>query len=189
MPRRCSCALCTASPSTSISQLPGLDLTLTNGQNIITSACFSSDHRVCRTLLNYKRADRAGLRAALRLAPWAMLDRLPVEDATELFLRPADFSGAAQTPAAAVFRPRATHSAAGQREEEAAHRRMRKAGTADSRALFSEKRRAFKSSEQFYMFLRFYFNSLVEDLNMQMFVSGCCNILTSPVIGAQPVGD
>ena len=48
------------------------------------------------------------------------------------------------------------------REKEAAHRRMRSAGTADSRELFGEKRRVFKrlASERFSVYL----NGLVDDL-------------------------
>ncbi|KAF0297867.1 hypothetical protein FJT64_004731 [Amphibalanus amphitrite] len=80
-----------------------LDLTLSNDQNIVAEVrdgIFSSDHKemVCQlstvrgpiptvsrsSALNYKRADWAGLRAALQLAPWSMLDGLPVDDATEV---------------------------------------------------------------------------------------------------------
>ena len=41
---------------------------------------------VCRSsALSYKRAGWAGLREALRLAPWGMLNGLPVGDATDVF--------------------------------------------------------------------------------------------------------
>ncbi|XP_043217970.1 uncharacterized protein LOC122379656 [Amphibalanus amphitrite] len=81
-----------------------LDLVLTNISGVQCDSdvgYFDSDHnqvtatftvprtgcaRVTRsTALNYRRADFDGLRHALRLLPWNMLDDLAVDDAVELF--------------------------------------------------------------------------------------------------------
>ena len=81
-----------------------LDLVFSNGQDVgavVREGVFSSDHgevacevRAVRcplpvvsrtTAYNYKRADWEGLRTVLRLKPWNILDRLPVDDATAVF--------------------------------------------------------------------------------------------------------
>ncbi|KAF0313053.1 ATP-dependent RNA helicase DDX51 [Amphibalanus amphitrite] len=81
-----------------------LDLVLTTAlqtETTVRDGTFPSDHLevVCEfravTLptpqvtrskaLNYKRADWDGMRAALRLVPWSLLNNLPVDDATEKF--------------------------------------------------------------------------------------------------------
>ena len=122
-----------AATMTGLSDLVGaassifLDLTLSNGQNIVTTVrngVFPSDHKevVCElsavrvpvpvvsrgSALNHKRADWAGLREALRRAPWEMLDGLTVDDATDKYvLRSADGRHQGPHPAGAPGAPAA----------------------------------------------------------------------------------
>ena len=163
-----------------------LDLTLSNSQDVLTvvrDGVFPSDHRevVCelRTVrvpapvvsrssaLNYKRADWAGLRQALRLIPWGVLDGLPIDAATELFYDLLSAAVRDFIPLVQLKRRRPPwferELRAALKEKEAAHRRMKAAGTPDSRELFREKRRIFKSmaNDRYVKYL----NELVDDLN------------------------
>ena len=162
-----------------------LDLVLSNSQDVVATVrdgVFPSDHKevVCEvravrvpvpvvsrsTALNYKRADWDGLRTALRLAPWNLLDELPVDDATALFY---DLLAAAiqdYIPLVHLRRrqppwfDRALHTAL--REKEVTHRLLPRTRTLDSEASFREKRSVFKRmvSSKFYEYIQ----GLVSDL-------------------------
>ena len=88
------------------------------------------------------------MRESPRRAPWDMIDGLPVDDATEAFYDLLTAAVRDHIPLVQLGRrqppwfDRELRSAL--REKEAAHRRMKTAGTADSRELFREKRRDFK---------------------------------------------
>ena len=81
-----------------------LDLAISRGGSAVSEVCdgvFASDHRAVVTRFsvkcapppratrsrayNYKRADFIGLRTALRLVPWSILNDLHVDDAVSLF--------------------------------------------------------------------------------------------------------
>ena len=158
---------------------------LSNGQAITASVrdgVFSSDHRevVCDisavripvplvtriSALNYRRADWDGLRAALRLVPWSMLDNLPVDDATTLFYELLNSAITDHVPVVHLKRRQPPWFDLELRtalsEKEAAHRRMKRTRTPETEAAFTGKRRIFKplASSNFYEYLK----NLTDDL-------------------------
>ena len=101
-----------------------------------------------RSALNYKRADWDAMRRALRLAPWHMLEGVPVDEALETFYDLLTSAIRDHIPVVTLSRQqppwfdRELRSAL--REKEAAHRRMKKHQSEENRQDFSEKRRQFK---------------------------------------------
>ena len=98
----------------------------------------------------YKRADWDGLRAVLRLVSWNVLDGLPVNDATALFYDLVNAAISDHIPLVHLRgrRPpwidRELRTAL--KEKEGAHRRIKKARTPETEALFRDKRRVFKGT-------------------------------------------
>ena len=162
-----------------------LDLVLSNGQDVVAvvrEGVFPSDHAevTCEvravlcplpvvsrtTALNYKRADWEGLRAGLRVAPWNMMDGLPLDDATARFY---DLLNAAIQDHIPVIQIRGRQPPwfdvdlrRALKQKESSHRAMKRNRTAETQAASSEKRRELKrmSSARFYGYLK----GLVDDL-------------------------
>ena len=144
-----------------------LDLVLSCGgvaRTDVRPGTFESDHRetvtyfsvrgasrlrVSRTVaFNYRAADFAGLRAALRLLPWNVLDSLDLNAATELFYDWADAAIRNFIPTVELrsrYPPWFTYTV---RQalcaKEAAYRRKRSYPSQDNERLFSDARRRFK---------------------------------------------
>ena len=131
----------------------------------VTDGLFDSDHKdiICefrvpkscsavvsrRTAYNYKDADFQGLRRALSLINWGMLDCVDVNEAVDTFYELLESALADHIPTVTVRRrcpPWFDGSVrAALREKEAAFRRMRRCPSDESTARFAEKRKAFKS--------------------------------------------
>lgn len=156
-----------------------LDLALSNGspcETAVRDGTLPSDHREVectvravrtavplvtrQTAFNYKRADWNGLRAALRVTPWSMLENHPVDEAADRFY---DLLTAAMRD----YIPRVTlrrrqppwfdnESRTALREKERARRRLKSHRSAETEEEFRSKRRQFKqtTSRKYYEYLR-----------------------------------
>ena len=146
-----------------------LDLVLTRDLTCrasVRDAWLSSDHRevvatvsvpgyrppvITRsTVLNYKRADFAGLRRCLSLLPWSVLDGMEVNKAVDVFYSMLEAAVSDHIPTVTLSRryPPWFSAAARQalRAKETAFRRLRRNPTADTREDFSRKRKEFKDA-------------------------------------------
>ena len=144
-----------------------LDLVFTRGltcRAVAREGWLSSDHReivatldvqcvrpplVTRTtVFNYKQADFNGLRTALSLAPWCVLDGEDVNSAVDLFYAVLDAAIADHVPRVTLRRnfPPWFDAASRQalREKETAFRRLRRNPSEAAQSAFSAKRKVFK---------------------------------------------
>ena len=156
-----------------------LDLVLTSGlqmETTVRDGTFPSDHLevVCEfwtvlkptplvtrsTALNYKRADWDGMRAALRLVPWSLLDDLPVDEAADKFYDLLTSVIRDYIPTVTLSRrhppwfDRDLRAALARKE--AAHRALKRRRTPETEAAFRENRRTFKqlAGSRFYDYLK-----------------------------------
>ena len=146
-----------------------LDLVLTRDLTCrasVRDGWLSSDHREvvatvevpgCRppvitrsSVLNYKRADFAGLRRCLSLLPWTVLDDMEVNEAVDIFYSMLEAAVSDYIPRVTLsrrFPPWFSATARGAlRAKEAAFRRLRRNPTAETREDFSRKRKYFKDA-------------------------------------------
>ena len=156
-----------------------MDLVLTTGlqaETIVRDGTFPSDHHevVCefRTVskpaplvtrsraLNYKRADWEGMRAALRMAPWSLLNDLPVDEATEKFYGLLTSAIRDHIPSVTLGKRRPPwfdrDLRAALARKEAAHRALKRMRTPETEAAFRDQRRTFKqlAGSRFYDYLK-----------------------------------
>ena len=113
-----------------------------------------------RSVFNYKRADFGGLRRSLALIPWGLLDGVGVDEAVDTFYSLLNSAIADHVPTVVLRRrvPPWFDAAvrAALRLKEAAHRRMRRNPSQETKSAFSSRRREFKSmsSAKYYQYLR-----------------------------------
>ena len=163
-----------------------LDLVFTRGlscSTVVREGWLDSDHRevfatirlpvvkpllVTRsTVFNYKQADFNGLRAALSLAPWCMLDGLDVNNAVDVFYTILEAAICDHVPRVTLRRSFPPWFDAASREalkrKETAFRRLRRNPSDEARRDFSEKRSVFKNLciRRYAMYLR----DLVDSFN------------------------
>lgn len=146
-----------------------LDLVLSNKLEMdvnVRDGVFESDHQeiVCSlrsvrgcvplvtrtTAFNYKQADFAGLRRALELIPWSVLDNMAVDEAVDVFYCFLDAAIRDFIPVTTIkrkyppwFDRELRHVL---REKEAAFRRLKRNRCEDSIVDFRQKRSNFKNS-------------------------------------------
>ena len=142
----------------------------------VQDSLFSTDHKetvaalsvpACRqpvvnrrVALNYKRADFEGLRRSLAVTPWGLLDDADIDEAVDMFYTLLESAIADHIPTVVLRRrlPPWCDGAvrAALRLKEAAFRRLRRNPCDESRAQFTETRRAFKalSCSKYYEYLR-----------------------------------
>ena len=149
---------------------------------VVRDGVFPSDHKevMChiravradvplvtrQTALNYKRADWGGLRTALRLTPWSLLEGLPVDEAAERFYDLVTAAIRDHIPRVTLRRRQPpwfdSDVRAALREKEIAHRRLKDDRTDAAAEAFRSKRRLFKheSNRKYYEYIRGLIGSL-----------------------------
>ena len=142
-----------------------LDLVLTDipGSAALCDSVFSSDHHALRVEMcvcitrrplptrsrafNYKRADWVGLRTALGLCPWAVLDNMEVNEAVDLFYDLVEAAVSDHVPTVTLSRK---YPSWFDRNVRAALREKEEAFTAKKRHPTSEKELDFRSKRKFF---------------------------------------